>query len=238
MRSTVLGIHICAGLAGLLGGAGAMLFRKGSRRHGRSGNVFFVAMLVMGSTASYLSVLKGESGLGGLFACYLVTTGWSTARRRHGETTVFDWGGLLFALAYGVLSMIAGVEAARSPKGSLNGVPAGMILFLGVVALVAAAGDIRLIARGGVFGSQRIARHLWRMCFSFFIATGSFFLGQQQVFPKSWRGAPVWFVPALLPLVLLVFWIVRVRFTAATARGNTPDQRTLVPIRFSPPGST
>ena len=68
---------------------------------------------------------------------------------------------------------------------------------------------------GGISGRQRIARHLWRMCFGWFIATGSFFLGQQQVFPARLRGSPALLVPALLPLALLIFWMIRVRFTSA-----------------------
>jgi len=40
----------------------------------------------------------------------------------------------------------------------------------------------------GLPAKRRIARHLWLMCFGWFIATGSFFLGQQQVFPAWLRG--------------------------------------------------
>ena len=40
-------------------------------------------------------------------------------------------------------------------------------------------------ARRSCPAAQRIARHLWRMCFAFFIATGSFFLGQQDILPKA-----------------------------------------------------
>jgi hypothetical protein len=69
-----------------------------------------------------------------------------------------------------------------------------------------------MLARGGVSGAQRIVRHLWRMSFALFFATGSFFLGQQQVFPAFIRNANVLFIPALLPLVLMMFWVVRVAF--------------------------
>jgi hypothetical protein len=48
-----------------------------------------------------------------------------------------------------------------------------------------AAGDIRMLTRGGIAGRERITRHLWRMSFGLYIATGSFFLGQQQVSPLS-----------------------------------------------------
>ena len=39
-------------------------------------------------------------------------------------------------------------------------------------------------------GAPRIARHLWRLCTALTVATGSFFLGQQQMLPKSWHGSP------------------------------------------------
>ncbi len=210
MRLPILIFHICGGVVGVLSGAAAMSFRKGTRRHRVAGNVFFVAMLVMGSSAAYLGNV-----VGGLLACYLVATAWLTARRREGETSIFDWAAFMFTLAVGILIMTHVVRLVTGAVAPTPGVPIGMIFLLGFVALLAAAGDLRMLVRGGVFGRQRIVRHLWRMCFSFFIATGSFFLGQQQVFPKAWRGAAVWFVPALLPLAVMIFWLIRVRFTNA-----------------------
>jgi hypothetical protein len=85
---------------------------------------------------------------------------------------------------------------------------------MGSVILLAAVGDVRMLVRGGVFGKQRIARHLWRMCYALFTAAGSLFLGQQQVFPAFLRHINVLFVPAILPLVLRIFWLFRVRLTS------------------------
>jgi hypothetical protein len=80
-----------------------------------------------------------------------------------------------------------------------------------------------MLVRGGVFGLQRISRHLWRMCFGLFIATGSFFLGQgSKVFPASVLKTGVLLVPAVLPLLLLIFWMIRVRFTNAYKRMSMP----------------
>src|SRR5258708_7416248 len=62
----------------------------------------------------------------------------------------------------------------ETTKG-LSEVPVAMTFFMGSVMLLAAAGDIRMLVRGGVLGAKRIARHLWRMCFGLFIAAGSFF---------------------------------------------------------------
>ncbi len=225
MRLPLLVFHICAGITGILSGAAAMTFRKGSPRHKAAGSIFVIAMMAMSSSAVYLALMKHQLNnfFGGILAFYLVVTAWLTARRKDGETSVFDWGALAVALAVGARILAYGLEAARSQKGSIGGVPAGMFFFLGSVAVLAAAGDIRMLARGGVFGPKRVVRHLWRMCFSFFIATGSFFIGQQQVFPAAIRKANVLFVPALLPLVLLIFWLFRGRFTNAYKKKSLPS---------------
>ena len=39
--------HISMGMLGLVSGAAAMTFRKGSRPHRQSGNVFFVSMIAV-----------------------------------------------------------------------------------------------------------------------------------------------------------------------------------------------
>jgi uncharacterized membrane protein len=213
--SPLLPVHISAGVVGILSGAAAMSFRKGSPRHALAGEIFVIAMLTMSSSAVYLAFMKHQMGnvLGGTFAFYLATTAWLTARRADGETSIFDWGMLLIPLFVGIGLWISGLQAVHRQARSTDGVPVGMYFFMGSVMLLAAAGDIRMLLRGGVFGAKRIVRHLWRMCFGLFIATGSFFLGQQQVFPAWLRKTNVLFVPALLPLVLLIFWLFRVWFT-------------------------
>ena len=159
---------------------------------------------------------------GGILTLYLVSTAWVTARRRDGETSILDWAALLIPLWAGIGGWINGLDAVHSPTGSKYGVPAGMHFFLGSVMLLA-AGDVRMLLRGGVFGAQRIVRHLWRMCFGLFIATGSFFLGQgSKVFPAFILKTNVLFIPAILPLILLIFWLFRVRFTYAYKRTSMP----------------
>ena len=46
-----------------------------------------------------------------------------------------------------------------------------------------------------------------------FIATSSFFQGQQDEFPEAWRGLILWNALPLIVLATMVFWIFRVRFS-------------------------
>ena len=228
--SPTLLVHICGGSLGLLSGTAAMSFRKGSPRHVLAGKVFVASMLTMGVFAVYLAITRHQPSNigGGILTVYLIGTAWLTARRRDGETSRFDWVVLLIPLAIGIFLWVIGLNIVRSGASSQNGVPVGMILFMGSVCLLAAAGDVRMLLRGGVFGAKRIVRHLWRMCFGLFIAAGSFFLGPSnrplRLLSTVGVGkylSPVLFnttlylVLTILPLILLIFWLVRVRFANA-----------------------
>jgi hypothetical protein len=228
--SPTLIAHICGGTLGLISGTAAMVFRKGSPRHVLAGKVFVASMLTMGALAAYLAILRHQPNNigGGILTFYLIGTAWLTARRRDGETSRFDWVALLIPLALGILYWMTGLKVMRSGARSIDGVPVGMILFMGSVCLLAAAGDVRMLVRGGVAGVKRISRHLWRMCFGLFIAAGSFFLGGSnrplrllstvglgKYLSPAVFGTTLYLVLTILPLILLIFWLIRVRFTNA-----------------------
>jgi hypothetical protein len=235
--SPVLVVHICAGTLGLFSGTAAMSFRKGSSRHVLAGKVFAVSMLTMGVVAVYLAIVKHQPNNigGGILTVYLIATAWLTARRRDGETSRFDWVVVLIPLALGMSTWMNGLKVVRSGASSQDGVPVGMIFFMGSVMLLAAAGDVLMLLRGGVLGAKRIARHLWRMCFGLFIAAGSFFLGPSnrplrlfsavglgQHLPPALFSTSLYLFLTIFPLVLLIFWLVRVRFTEASKRYSAP----------------
>jgi hypothetical protein len=230
--SPILLLHISAGMVGMFSGTAALIFRKGSPRHALAGTVFVASMLTMAATATYLAVVKHQSDNigGGILTFYLIGSAWLTARRKEGETSLLDWFAMAVPLALGVLIWLSGIRMlqAGSPQGGLR---VGMAFFMGTVMLLAAAGDLRMLLRGGVFGLQRIVRHLWRMCLGLFIASGSFFLGQgSKIFPSIFRDSPWMLIPAFLPLALLVFWVFRVRLSNNYKRMFPPRMRELEPV--------
>ena len=117
------------------------------------------------------------------------------------------------ALGTGAIMIWAGLSGRSStPVGS------GPVFILAGLCLMAGLLDLRVVLRKRLSPGQRIRRHLWRMCFAFFIATGSFFLGQQKVMPAAVRDSPVLFVLASAPLGLMLFWLVRLRFAKMVAK--------------------
>lgn len=218
MRLPLLFLHIAGGMIGLLSGTVAMVYRKGSRGHRMAGDVFVVSMLSMGICASILALMKHQPDnfFGGLVTFYMVTTAWLTGKRRQEETSLLDWGALVFVLVLGGSLLTLALLVATGQASKQPGVPIGVYFFLATIALLAAAGDVRMLARGGISGSARLARHLWRMCFGWFIATGSFFLGKQEFFPAALRKPSLLFPLAVLPLVMMIYWLVRVRVKSRT----------------------
>jgi len=228
--SPTLIAHICGGTVGLLSGTVALSVRKGSSRHALAGKVFVVSMITMAVFAVYLAIVRHQPNNigGGILTFYLIGTAWLTARRRNGETNRFDWILLLIPLALGILSWMNGIKIVRSGAPSPDGVPVGMTFFMGSVMLLAGAGDVRMLLRGGILGSARIARHLWRMCFGLFIAAGSFFMGPSnrplrllstvglaQHLSPALFSTTLYLILTVLPLIMLVFWLIRVRFKNA-----------------------
>ena len=213
MRLPLLVLHITGGMVGLLSGTVAMVYRKGSSGHRLAGDVFVVSMIIMGICGSILALLKHQPDnfFGGLITFYMVTTAWLTGRRRQEEPGLLDWGALVFALVLGGSLLTLSVLVSTGQAAKQPGVPVGMYFFLATITLSAAAGDVRMLARGGISGSPRLARHLWRMCFGLFIATGSFFLGKQEFFPAALRKQYLLLPLAILPLGMMLYWLVRVR---------------------------
>ena len=212
-------IHVAGGMFALLSGAVAFAVRKGDSMHVSAGTWFCVSMFVLGVTASILAPFKSppESPIGGIMVCYFVATAWMTARRRSGTPGRFENIACASVLAIAALIIGHAFEVALAPPGQFPEPPGPAGLFvLGAICLLAGLGDLRFILRGKLSATQRISRHLWRMCFAFFIATGSFFLGQQDVLPQALRGSPILFILAFAPFALMLFWLARVRFSRSS----------------------
>src|SRR5690606_12340829 len=122
----------------------------------------------------------------------------------------FEYVSFLVAAGGAALCFWGAINSVRDGTALLGGIPA--FIFASFVALAALL-DLRVILVGGLYGAQRIARHVWRMCMALFIAVGSFFLGQMQVFPEEMQRIEIVSLPVIAVVLIMLYWMIRVLFT-------------------------
>ncbi len=216
-------LHVIAGTIALFAGIVAMSSRKGAGAHRVAGTVFFVSMLVMAVFADYLAIAIPEQIPNlfiGTFTIYLVATAWLTVRRK-GAVGIPEKIALLAILClcvpFAILSfqLAAGLAPSFKSATPLEGPVRVAIYSFTFFVAMAAIGDARLVLAGGITGARRIGRHLWRMCLGLTFAAGSAFTnGFPRLLPKTVHVPLILlFIPQFSSLVLLIFWMIRVRFT-------------------------
>jgi hypothetical protein len=213
--AALLWLHIGGGAVGMMSGAVAAGARKGGRVHRVAGTVFFgamfVAYLIGAGVAPFLTDGQRPNFVAGVAALYLLASGWWTVKQPTPAPTWLNQAGLAFALVLMAMGLIFMRMGSQAPSGTVDGTPPQAFVMFTLIGAAAAAGELNLILRGGVTGAARLARHLWRMCLSWFLASGSFFFGQQQVMPEAIRGSPVLLVLGFAPLAVMGVWLVLVR---------------------------
>lgn len=222
----MLWIHIAAGLAALLAGFVALSVRKGGDTHRACGRVFGYAMFVMTLSAAVIAgFLRPNPGnvLAASTTLYLAATGWLAARpgphgarRRHIALAALGFAAAVYGAGLATV-------AFQTPGRSIGGIPAVAVGVFALVALLAAAADVRLLRGRRVDAAGRLLRHLWRMGLALWIATMSFFFGQADEFPRAVRETGILAVPVLAVALTLLFWVVRQGLAARRARRRRLD---------------
>jgi uncharacterized membrane protein len=219
----VLAVHMWTGALGLLTGTAALLFRKGSGPHRAAGAVFVISMLLMAASATVIAIARSIPGsaVGGLMAFYMIATAWMSAHRKDGETGAFEVGAFIMAVGIAISLVSSAVLIATGRIVAENAYIATATYGVSGVMALCAAGDLSVILRRGLAGRQRIARHLWRMCFGLFIAAGSFAAQGTKMLPVP----PQWSQTLLFGSMILIFatmlyWLVRVLFTRWYRQAN------------------
>jgi uncharacterized membrane protein len=215
-----LAVHFAAGFVSMVAGTIALSAAKGGRLHRQSGLVFTSAMVVLGLTAAGIGTYENRPGqvFGGLLAAYLVFSAMTTVKSLPRIGPRFNVALMILAFTFAVAMLYEGVTERLDPTLKVVGRPRVVPpMVAGTVMLLAAIGDLRAIRAGGLQGSRRLARHLWRMCCGLFVATGSFFLGQMKFIPEPVRNVPLLLVLAFAPILFLMYWMWRVR-----VRGRSP----------------
>ena len=224
MTKLVITLHVVAGTIALFAGIVAMSSRKGARAHRVAGTLFVVSMLVMAVFADYLALaMPGQipNLFIGTFTIYLVATAWMTVRRKERSVGIPEKIALVVVLClcvpFAILSfqLATGLQPSFKSAVPLEGPVRVAIYSFTFLVAMAAIGDAMLVQAGGATGKRRIGRHLWRMCLGLTFALGSAFTtGLPRLLPNTVHVPLIFlFLPQLSSLLLLIFWMIRVRFT-------------------------
>ena len=212
-------VHITGGAVGIVSGFTALFAGKGSTVHRRSGQVFVGAMLAMALTGGGIAIVKGgQVGniLGAMMALYMVVTALTTVRP---VSRWVDVGAMILATALGTWSVTLAGIAILGGKSTVANLPIPMVgVVFGIIPLLAAFGDSRVMRAGGIHGRPRLLRHLWRMNFALWIAAASFFTIRRRVamiLPEPFLSQPVRMIPFLLPLLATFYWVWRIKYRKA-----------------------
>lgn len=221
MTVVALVIHIAGGAVGLVSGTIAAFARKGGYLHRKAGTVFVASTVVMAVFAIYLGFAVPDQITNvfiGTFALYLVVTAWMTVRRREGASGIFERFAFVVALClcapFAILTfqLAVGLPPLFTSAVPFKGPVLIAIYALTTVLALAVIGDARVAFAGGLSGSPRISRHLWRMCLGLTLAFGSGFTnGFARLLPGPYHMPTSFFLPQFLPLGLMIFWMIRVR---------------------------
>jgi hypothetical protein len=209
----ILVVHILAGTLSVLAGAGALVFRKGERAHRFAGAIFVGAMTIMATTAAVIGMKDPGNVIAGVLTIYFVGTAWLTVRRKEKSASLFEIAAFAVALLCALAGYWSAYLIASGAREAENPFILGASLTVSTAMAIAALGDLSLLLRRGVSGAQRIARHLWRMCFGLFIAVGSFMAQGADALPAFLPGAELLLASMLIVLLVMFYWLARVLFT-------------------------
>ncbi len=220
---TLVPVHVLAAAIGLVSGFIALYAIKGGTLHRKSGTIFAYAMLVMSLSGAVMAVGRAGTALNipaALVTAYLVATSLATVRPPSSRSRRLDRTAMAAAFAIGAGSLLVAIS------GGVRAATAFPLVIFGVIALFAGEGDRRMIRAGGLEGTSRLRRHLWRMCTALFIAAASFFLGPMRRIPEPLRIPALRLIP-LVVLMTMVYWLWRYRRKRSSRNVIGPAQPVL-----------
>lgn len=207
--------HFWIGCIAVIAGFTAFAARKGFVLHRAAGVTFVAAMVLLTASGLWLSIAREI-----LFTVFLsaiafhaVATGWAAAAREK------PFGGLMtkaspaFSGAIVLGAAYGGMRAAAAPGGMLNDLPPGAFYIVAGVGVIIFFYDAVFALADNPTEQRRLTRHLWRMGFSFFLATGIFFFGNNHVLPEMLRVPAFLSAPVIAVVLWTLFYAVRTRFS-------------------------
>ena len=207
--------HFFVGCVAVIAGFAAFAVRKGSFIHRSAGMVFLVSMTLLVFSGLWLSIARNIlfTVFLSLIALHSFASGWAAAAKVNPFGRMITKISPVASAGIMVGAVIGGFMAAASPGGMLNDLPPSAFYTLAIVAALLFLFDFTYTRFHAPSEQRRLTRHGWRMGFSFFLATGIFFLGNNHVLPEILRAPVILVTPILAVVIWTLYYAVKARFS-------------------------
>jgi hypothetical protein len=191
-------VHAALGGVALLAGIGALITKKGSKKHIKSGRVFYYGMLGSVILAIIVSLLPDHQnpflfGIG-IFSGYLIISGFRAIRYKNSEIKLLQDKILSYIMIAAGLGMILFPVLVYQEFNIVLAVFGGIGLFL-------ALKDLSLYRNAGQLKRNYLKLHLSKMIGGFIAATTAFIV-VNEIIP----GIYGWLSPTAVGLFVIGYW--------------------------------
>ena len=198
-------IWLHAGMGGiaLVTGAVALLVKKGSDGHKKSGKVFYYSMLISAIVALLVSVLPDHESPFlfsiGIFSMYFLISGYRSLKLKKKDSEIKIDRTIAFTI------VITGLVMILYPL-IVNGKPNIVLLVFGITGLVFGLRDLRMLKNLKALRKKWLRLHLGKMTGGYIAAVSAFFV-VNEILPGIWN----WFVPGILGSIYIAYWMRRLQ---------------------------
>jgi uncharacterized membrane protein len=222
LEDATLGVHVLVGFIALVTGAGALLTKKGGRRHRHLGRTYVYAMAAVSVTALGLlafdqTLLRVFLGFVAVFSFYFAFSGYRVLSRKRDIDTpgTVDWvaTGLFGASGVALLAMGAWFLSDGNQFGIV-------MLVFGGIAITTTVGDVRQFRATDLEPRTWFFEHINRM-------GGAYIATITAVIATNARDVPfvplpvIWLLPAVVGTIAI--WYVSRQYKAKFDRGSSPQ---------------
>lgn len=199
-------LHIVGGSFGLLTGMINLTRKKGDKNHKLIGKVFYVSMLVTGTSALLLSCIHPNYFLFivGVFTLYMVVSGQRYLKQVQRNNMGPDRAGKIISILMlftGLLFISVGILAIL--KSNSFGV---VYITFGGLGLFFVRQDFRSHGNKESVRNDWLIRHLQRMTGGFIAAMTAFLVVNAGYFPQQVPAFVYWLFPTLVFTPLIIRW--------------------------------
>lgn len=215
MEPGFLGLaHFTVGCLSIVSGFIAFSTKKGQRLHRSTGAVFLVSMALLTASGLWMSLVREIlfTVFLSAIAFHLFSTGWAAAGSNKKMSRLVTKTSPILSGSIAVGAVYAGTLAAKAPDGVLNELQPDVFYTLATTSLLIFVLDSSFVLDIRPSEQRRITRHVWRMGFAFFLATGIFFFGNNHVLPEVLRTPILLSAPVILVVLWTLYFVFRTQF--------------------------